>query len=42
MTREVHPNSLKNLAPSFTKDNAREMQLNLQLPVRQLEMLEKL
>ena len=27
MTREVHPNSLKNLAPSFTKDNAREMQL---------------
>ncbi len=27
MTREVHPNSLKNLAPSFTKENAREMQL---------------
>jgi len=27
MTRGVHPNSLKNLAPSFTKDNAREMQL---------------
>jgi hypothetical protein len=27
MSKEVHPNSLKNLAPSFTKDNAREMQL---------------
>ena len=27
MSKEVHPNSLKNLAPSFTKENAREMQL---------------
>jgi len=27
MTKSIHPNSLKNLAPSFTKDNAREMQL---------------
>jgi len=27
MTKGIHPNSLKNLAPSFTKDNAKEMQL---------------
>ena len=27
MTKVIHPNSLKNLAPSFTKENAKEMQL---------------
>ena len=27
MTKGTHPNSLKNLAPLFTKDNAKEMQL---------------
>jgi|TARA_R110000851_G_scaffold188110_3_gene338066 hypothetical protein len=27
MTKSIHPNSLKNLAPTFTKDNAKEMQL---------------
>ena len=27
MTKGTHPNSLKNLAPSFTKENAKEMQL---------------
>ena len=27
MTKEIHPNSLKNLVPAFTKDNAKEMQL---------------
>ena len=27
MTKGTHPDSLKNLAPLFTKDNAKEMQL---------------
>jgi|TARA_B100001094_G_C18173440_1_gene796503 hypothetical protein len=27
MTKGTHPNSLKNLAPLFTKENAKEMQL---------------